>query len=152
MPQPNRVDLRSRLAASARKTLSMAASLLPILIGVVLLTGLLLELLPAKGMAEWFARSDVLDAFIGVLAGGVASGHPLTSYALGGELLDRGVSLIAVTAFLISWVAVGSVQLPAEMLMLGRRFPLYRNLLCFGLAILIAVLTPTAMYLLHLMP
>ena len=93
MPQPNRVDLRGRLVASARQTLSMAVSLLPILIGVVLLTGLLLELLPAKRMAEWFGRSDVLDAFVGALAGSVASGHPLTSYLLGGELLDRGVSL-----------------------------------------------------------
>ena len=61
MPQRNRVDLRSQLAASARQTLSMAVSLLPILIGVVLLTGRLLELLPAETMAEWFGRSDVLD-------------------------------------------------------------------------------------------
>jgi uncharacterized membrane protein YraQ (UPF0718 family) len=152
MPQPNRVDLRDRLTASARQTLFMTASLLPILIGVVLLTGLLLEFLPAETMAEWFGRSDVLDAFVGALAGGVASGHPLTSYVLGGELLERGLSLIAVTAFLISWVTVGSVQLPAEMLMLGRRFALYRNLLCFGLAILLAALTPTTLRLLHLVP
>lgn len=52
MPQPNRVDLRDRLAASARQTLSMAASLVPILIGVALLTGLPLQLLPAETMAE----------------------------------------------------------------------------------------------------
>ena len=31
---------------------------------------------------------------------------------LGGELLDKGVSLVAVTAFLVSWVTVGSIQLP----------------------------------------
>jgi hypothetical protein len=95
MPQSNRIGLRDRLTASAGQTLSMAVSLLPILIGVVLLTGLLLELLPAERMAEWFGRSDVLDAFFGVLVGSVASGHPLTSYVLGGELLDRGVSLIS---------------------------------------------------------
>ena len=152
MPEPNRFDLRGRLVASARQTLSMAVSLLPILIGVALLTGLLLELLPAERMAEWFGRSDVLDAFVGALAGSAASGHPLTSYLLGGELLDRGVSLIAVTAFLISWVTVGSIQLPAEMLMLGRRFALYRNSICFVLAILIAVLTPTTLQVLHLAP
>ena len=152
MPQRKRVDLRDRLTASARQALSMAVSLLPILLGVVLLTGMLLELLPAKRMAEWFGRSDVLDAFVGALAGSVASGHPLTSYLLGGELLDRGVSLIAVMAFLISWVTVGSIQLPAEMLMLGRRFAIYRNLICFGLAILLAVLTPTTLHVLHSAP
>ncbi len=152
MPQQNRTDHRDRLAASARQTLSMTVSLLPILIGVVLLTGLLMQLLPAETMAEWFGRSHFLDAFAGALAGSVASGHPLTSYLLGGELLDRGVSLIAVTALLISWVTVGSIQLPEEMLMLGRRFALYRNLICFGLAIVIALLTPATLYLLHLVP
>jgi hypothetical protein len=35
MPQPNRVDLRGRLAAGARRTLSMAISLLPILIAML---------------------------------------------------------------------------------------------------------------------
>ena len=82
----------------------------------------------------------------------MAVGHPLTSYVLGGELLEHGVSLAAVTAFLVAWVTVGSIQLPAEMLMLGRRFSLYRNLICFGLATLIALLTPTTLYLLHLVP
>jgi DNA-binding response OmpR family regulator len=48
---------------------------------------------------------------------------------LGGELLAKGISLVAVTALLVSWVTVGSVQLPAEALMLGSRFALYRNLL-----------------------
>ncbi len=78
----------------------------------------------------------------------MAAGHPLTSYVLGGELLKKGISLVAVTALLVSWVTVGSIQFPAEALMLGRRFALYRNLLCFGFSILIAVLTVATLQLL----
>jgi uncharacterized membrane protein YraQ (UPF0718 family) len=82
-----------------------------------------------------------LDALIGASVGSISTGHPVTSYIFGGELLNKGVSLVAVTAFLVSWVTVGSIQLPAEALMLGWRFALLRNLICFAFSILIAVLT-----------
>jgi hypothetical protein len=71
----------------------------------------------------------------------VAAGHPLASYVLGGELLTEGVSLLAVTALIVSWVTVGVVQLPAEALLLGRRFAIYRNLICYFFAIAISFLT-----------
>ncbi len=88
-----------------------------------------------------FGGNNLLDALIGTTFGSIAAGHPLTSYVLGGELLANGISLVAVTALLVSWVTVGSVQFPAEALMLGRRFALYRNLLCYVFSILIAILT-----------
>jgi hypothetical protein len=71
----------------------------------------------------------------------VAAGHPVASYILGGELLAEGVSLLAVTALIVSWVTVGIVQLPAEALLLGRRFAIYRNLMCFLFAIMIPFMT-----------
>jgi hypothetical protein len=49
--------------------------------------------------------------------------------------------LFAVTALVVSWVTVGIVQLPAEALMLGRRFAIYRNLMCYLFAIVVALLT-----------
>ena len=115
--------------------------ILPIILGVILFTGLLVQILPTEAAAGWFGRHDLLDALIGAAAGSLSAGHPVTSYVLGGELLTKGVSLVAVTAFLISWVTVGSIQLPAEALMLGWRFALFRNLICFGFSILIALLT-----------
>ena len=119
----------------------MFREMLPLVVGVILLTGLLVNLLPAEGVADWFGGSDILDGLIGATLGSVSAGHPLTSYVLGGELLDRGVSLVAVTAFLVSWVTVGSIQLPAEALMLGWRFALLRNAICFLFSIAVAVLT-----------
>lgn len=137
-----------RLISTIKKTASMFVGMLPILIGVILLTGLLLEFLPTERVAGWFGRNDTLDALIGTTFGSIAAGHPLTSYVLGGELLAKGISLVAVTALLVSWVTVGSVQFPAEALMLGRRFALYRNMLCFGSSVLIAVLTVATLRLL----
>jgi len=139
---------KERLIPIVKKTASMFVGMLPILVGVVFLTGLILEFFPADRAAEWFGRNNVLDALIGAIFGSIAAGHPLTSYVLGGELLANGISLVAVTALLVSWVTVGSIQFPAEALMLGRRFALYRNLLCFGFSILIAVLTVATLRLL----
>lgn len=125
----------------AGKTLAMFAGTLPIIVSVVFLTGLIINWLPTEKVANFFGDNVILDALIGTSFGSISAGHPLTSYVLGGELLAKGVSLVAVTALLVSWVTVGSIQLPAEMLMLGKRFALYRNLLCFVFAILIALLT-----------
>ena len=44
------------------------------------------------------------------------------------------------TAFIVSWVTVGVVQLPSGILMLGARFAIYRNVICFFGAIAIAFL------------
>ena len=132
---------RKQLKKSLEKTTSMFLGILPVIVGVILLTALLVELLPAEAVAAWFGHSDFLDALVGAVAGSISAGHPVSSYVLGGELLDKGVSLVAVTAFLVSWVSVGSIQLPAEAVMLGWRFALLRNLVCFLSSILIAVLT-----------
>lgn len=146
MKEPKRGQ--RQLIRATRKTLSMFVAMLPILAGVVLLTGLIVEFLPIDVAASWFGKSDLLDAITGAMVGSIAAGHPATSYVLGGELLANGISLVAVTALLVSWVTVGSVQLPAEALMLGRPFALYRNMLCFGLSILIAILTVATLRLL----
>ena len=116
-------------------------NLLPIIVGMLLLTSLAVAGLPKQISAEIFGGNDALNALIGASVGSMAVGHPLASYLLGGELLKGGVSLIAVTAFIVSWVTVGIVQLPAEVLMLGTRFAILRNVICFFSAIAIAFLT-----------
>ncbi len=80
------------------------------------------------------------DVLLGAGIGSVAAGHPVVSYVLGGELLGAGVSLLAVTALIVSWVTVVVVQLPAESLLLGKHFAIYRNLISFASAIVVAFL------------
>lgn len=130
------------------RSLRTFINVLPIVIGMLLLTSLAIKVLPIKRAADWFSQQGYLDVFIGTGIGSVAVGHPLASYLLGGELLAGGVSLLAVTALIVSWVTVGVVQLPAEILMLGRRFAIYRNLSCVLLAILVAFMTISTLSLL----
>jgi len=113
---------------------------IPILIGVLLLIGLLNNLAGKNFYAKIFSQNVLADSFLGAIFGSIAAGNPITSYVVGGELLKEGVSLIAVTAFLLTWVTVGIVQLPAESLMLGKKFTWTRNALGFISAIIISFL------------
>jgi len=126
---------------SLRKTIKTFFNVLPIIVGMLLLTSLLITVFPEQISAGLFGNGDILDTLLGASIGSIAAGHPLASYLLGGELLGGGVSLIAVTALVVTWVTVGIVQLPAESLLLGTRFAVYRNIISFIAAISIAFLT-----------
>ncbi len=130
------------------KTRKSFLAILPVITGMMLLTGLILQFLPMQALSSLMGKNSALDALSGALLGSVSAGQPLISYVLGGELLASGVSLVAVTALIVSWVTVGSVQLPFEVMMLGRRFAIVRNLISFVFSILIAILTVSTLSLL----
>lgn len=121
------------------QTVMVFKTALPILLGVLLLINLLDPLLQSR-YRQWFTGDYLADTLIGALAGSISFGIPITSYIVGGELLAKGVSLLAVTAFIMTWTTVGLVMLPLEASFLGRKFALVRNALNFFFAILIAVL------------
>lgn len=129
------------ITASLKKTARSFARTFPTLIGVMLFISLILVLVPSSLYGKVFTGNEILDPLIGALIGSVAAGNPITSYIVGGELIDQGVSLLAVTAFITTWVTVGVLQLPAEATILGKRFALIRNGAAFLSAVLVAILT-----------
>ena len=135
-----RID-RAALLQAAKSAARQFASLLPILIGVVLLIGLFNAFISEELLASIWSGSPVLDTLWGACFGSILAGNPINSYVIGGELLKYGVSLFAVTAFIITWVTVGLVQLPAEIAALGKKFALVRNAISFVLFTAVAALT-----------
>jgi len=132
---------KSNLILSFYKAIKSFSTTLPILFGVVLLIGLLKIYIPPALISSVFRGEIFQDTFIGSGIGSISAGNPITSYIIGGELLKEGVSLFAVTAFITAWVTVGIIQMPAEASILGKRFALTRNILCFIFSILVAIFT-----------
>jgi phosphoglycerol transferase MdoB-like AlkP superfamily enzyme len=132
--------MNKRAKQALLSTISTLRAALPILFAVLLLVSLVSEALDGI-YQELFTGNYLLDPLIGALAGSFSFGIPLTSYLIGGELLSQGISMVAVTAFIISWTTVGVVMLPLESSFLGRRFALWRNLVNFIFAIVISILT-----------
>jgi len=128
------------LRLSARKTLNSFMQIIPVLLGILLLLSLVNAAVSPEAYAEFFTGNPLIDPFIGALFGSVAGGNPITSYVIGGELVGIGISVTAVTAFILSWVTVGLISLPAEIEILGKRFAISRNLIAFVFSIVIALL------------
>lgn len=112
----------------------------PIIIGVLILMGLARNLIALENYSKLFSNS-FLDSFVGAFLGSILAGNPITSYVVGGELLSQGISLIAITAFIVSWVTVGLVQMPAEILLLGKKYAITRNFVAFFSSILVGIIT-----------
>ncbi len=114
---------------------------LPVMTGVILLVSLANTLIPKSIYSSLFSKNIFLDSIIGSALGSILAGNPITSYILGGEFLNQGISLVAVTAFIVAWVTVGIVQLPAEIMLLGKKFAITRNIIAFVFAIIVALIT-----------
>ncbi len=113
---------------------------IPIMFGILMLINLINPIL-SNYYSKIFTDNFFLDPLIGAIAGSISFGIPITAYIAGGELLEDGVSLLAVTAFVMSWTTVGVAMIPLESKFLGRRFALSRNFVNFFFALIISVLT-----------
>lgn len=113
----------------------------PIILTVVLLLGLFRTYVPVSQLGPILRGNEAMGVIIGTGVGSIATGNAITSYIIGGELLSQGTGLEAVTAFIVAWVTVGIIQLPAEAAMLGRRFALARNLSSAVLTIIVSLVT-----------
>lgn len=124
---------------SLKKTFKALWNSVPILIGVILLISLINTIIPQSAYSYLF-KNNYIDPIIGSTLGSILAGNPITSYIIGGELLSQGISLLAVTSFIVAWVTVGIVTLPAESMLLGKKFAIKRNILAFFSSILVAII------------
>ena len=130
------------------KSVKSFALNLPMLIAVILLSGLFEVFVTPEMLSSLFSGQAFYDTLIGTVSGGVSVGQPFVSYLIAGELLNNGMSFYAVSAFVLSWVTLGLVQLPYEYSLFGGRFTLTRNLLAFVFVLLISFATVQTMQLL----
>ena len=123
------------------KALKGFISMLSVLLAIILLLGIFDRYITKDILASFFISNNFIDTVTGTLMGGVLTGNPMVSYILSGELTAAGISFFAVTAFILSWVTLGVVQLPAEVEIFGFRFTFYRTLFTFITTILVSLAT-----------
>jgi len=132
---------KARFKEAFLGTLKSLYTIAPMLLAVIGLVGLFQSVVTPEMLHTLFSGKILQDTFIATLIGGVSVGQPFLSYIIGGELLKEGISLYAVSAFILAWVTLGVVQLPLEWSLFGTRFTWVRNLLAFVFAIVIAYAT-----------
>ena len=132
---------KNNIKEAFNKALKGFTSMLPMLLAIILLLGIFDIYITQDILASFFISNNFVDTITGTLMGGVLTGNPMVSYILSGELTAAGISLFAVTAFILSWVTLGVVQLPAEVEIFGFKFTFYRTLFTFITTILVSLLT-----------
>ena len=132
---------KKRFKQANKKAFMVIIEIFPILLGVLLLVSMFTILIPKSFYGTLFTGNLLGDSIIGSLLGSGLTGNPLTAYILGSGFLQNGVSIIAVTSFIAAWTTVGLIQLPAESLILGKKFAFFRNSTAFLFSIIVAIVT-----------
>ena len=132
---------KEKLKQSYRKTYKSLVNIIPLVIWIVMLISIIDVLVPKDFFSKIFTRNPFVDPFIGSALWSIMTWNPITGYILWKWFLDNWVSLVAVTAFLVSWVTVWLVQLPIEAKLLGKKFAMYRNISAFFISVLVAIVT-----------
>jgi len=131
---------KKNIATVLKKTWKSFSFSLPIIFSVLLVVAFIQSIVPEELYSKVFTGNIILDPLLGAIFGSVSLGNPIASYVISDSLLKSGVSLVAITAFIVSWVSVGIIQLPAESYYLGKRFAFVRNITSFIGAILIGII------------
>jgi len=138
-----------KLSTTLLSTLKSLQMIAPMLFGVIGLVGLFETFITPDMLHALFNKDALHDTFIGTLGGAISVGQPFLSYIIGGELLKEGISFYAVTAFILSFVTLGIIQLPLEFSIFGARFTIWRNLLSILFAFIVAWLTTITIHFLN---
>ena len=121
----------------ALKTLGKIA---PSILSVILLIGIMYGLFSDK-IALFFGQESGVIGFVTIaLFGSVIHMPALLAFPLAGSFLSEGASISAVAAFITTLTMIGIVTLPLEIKTMGKKFAIYRNLISFVLALIIAAL------------
>jgi len=139
------IDKKS-LKEALKKAIFGFLSMFPMLFAIILLLGIFDVFIKMETITSLFVQNSLYDTIIGSLLGGALTGNPMISYLLSGELTKAGISLFVVTSFLLSWVTLGVVQLPAEVEIFGLKFTSIRTILTFLSTILVSFLTVSTFY------
>lgn len=123
------------------KPLKSITSTFPMMLGIILLLGLVKEYITFDKIGEAFTNNTFIDTGIGTFLGSIFAGNSMNSYIIAKELQATGVSLFAITAFLVSWVTVGILQAPLEAEIFGKNFAILRNIYSALLSMAVAFVT-----------
>jgi hypothetical protein len=121
------------------QTLNWFKELLPMLLWIIIIVAMLKQAWIFEELA-WYINNDFIWVILADLFGSISVGNTINSYIIADSFWSISDYTLVITAFLISWVTVGIIQIPAESYFFGKRFVIIRNIISFVFAIFWAYL------------
>lgn len=119
----------------------MMKKMLSDIIGILLIIGLLVTLIPFDKISTQMAdgANQLLSVVLFAILGSITIIPAFVAFPLVGSFLDAGIDVMSATSFLTTLTMVGLVTLKLEIAEYGKKFAYTRNMLSFAFAILIAL-------------
>jgi uncharacterized membrane protein YraQ (UPF0718 family) len=136
-------------AASRQKTLKalkMAVKrllkILPAFVLMLMLVSVVLFVLPETVIVEHLGTHHTVHGMLlASLFGSITIMPGFIAFPLCGILLEKGVAYMVLSAFTTTLMMVGVLSYPLEKQYLGHKVTLVRNVISFGIAIAVAIIT-----------
>jgi len=116
--------------------------IMPAFLIMLMLVSLLLFLLPETVIVEYLGhRNTFIGMLLASLFGSVTIMPGFIVFPLCGILLKQGIAYMILSAFTTTLMMVGVLTYPLEQAYLGHKVAILRNLISFGIALIVAVMT-----------
>jgi len=121
------------------QTLNWFKDIIPMLLGIIILIAMLKQARIFDTMTHYI-NDDFFWVILADIFWSISVGNTINSYIIANSFWSINDYILVITAFLIAWVSVWIIQLPAESYFFGKKFAIIRNLLSFIFAIIGAYL------------
>jgi len=126
--------MKQKIIKSLKQTLIGLWINLPIVFWILIFVVLLKHYVSIDLLSK--IQNNFLSIFLFSIFGGISAGNPVNSYLIAWEFGNISDNIIVISAFLISWVTVWFVQIPAESYFFWKKFAIFRNILAFMFSLL----------------
>ncbi|MBY0414537.1 MAG: hypothetical protein K2Q18_10240 [Bdellovibrionales bacterium] len=115
-------------------------NLVPGLLGMIVIVGLILALIPTEVLTTIFTYKGLMGFVIVSVIGAIVTIPAPIAFPLAGSLLKLGASYATLATFITTLTMVGLVTAPLEISYFGKRFTIMRQSLSFVAAIIIGLI------------
>jgi uncharacterized membrane protein YraQ (UPF0718 family) len=117
-------------------------NILPAFLAMLILVSIVLFLLPDKVIVEYLGNHNTgVSVLLASLLGSITIIPGFIAFPLCGILLEKGIPYMVLSAFTTTLMMVGVLTYPIEKQYLGHKITIIRNLISFGIALVVAVMT-----------
>jgi uncharacterized membrane protein YraQ (UPF0718 family) len=117
-------------------------NILPAFLAMLMLVSIVLFLLPDKVIVEYLGNHNTgVSVLLASLLGSITIMPGFIAFPLCGILLEKGIPYMVLSAFTTTLMMVGVLTYPIEKQYLGHKITIIRNLISFGIALVVAVMT-----------
>ena len=131
---------KNKTFKTIKQARNMMKGMLSDIVGILLLIGLVLTLIPSETIESLIgSESGFLAVVLSAILGTITLIPAFVAFPLIGSLKSSGAGIVTLTAFLTTLTMVGFLTMPLEIKTFGKKFTFIRNGVSFVFAILIAL-------------